>query len=187
LRFPPNIAPVLWKWQNAVTGKRRGILVVPRPIPTVWSLQLCVNCGHYWCKVIVQRKLAPRVLLRSRAYIRVGSGAEATPSSRRLVCPPSAPVRQIEGLHEWEFWFIVAKMKQKSVPGKARHYPTPDKAALFGKRKDPHRAGGGCGRGEHLRAVAAARASRPRCSTPQSLGYVPPGVDRSAFEERGWL
>jgi hypothetical protein len=56
-------------------------------------------------------------------------------------------VRQIEGLHEWEFWFIVAKMKQKSVPGKARHYPTPDKAALFGKRKIRIVREGGAGEG----------------------------------------
>jgi hypothetical protein len=30
--FPPEHARVLWKWQNTVTGERRGILVVPKLI-----------------------------------------------------------------------------------------------------------------------------------------------------------
>jgi hypothetical protein len=31
---------------NVATGKRRGILVVPKRIPSVGSLQSCVNCGR---------------------------------------------------------------------------------------------------------------------------------------------
>jgi hypothetical protein len=148
---------VLWKWQNAVTGKRHGNLVVPTPIPTVWSLQLGVNCGHSWSNGTVQRKLAPRVLRQSRAYIRVGSGAGATPSSRRCVWPPSAPLRQIEGLHERRFLIHRSEDETEIRAGQSagrastigrqtrRHYSAKEKIhiVLEGLR----------GRGEHLRAV----------------------------------
>jgi transposase len=61
-----------------------------------------------------------------------------------------------------DFWFIVAVRSEDETEisggqsdGRTsiESHSAPDTPALFGRRKDPHRAGGVAGRGEHLRAV----------------------------------
>src|ERR1700677_4152391 len=61
-----------------------------------------------------------------------------------------------------DFWFIVAvrsedeaeiRVGQSAGRTSIEGHSAPNTPALFGRRKDPYRAGGVAGRGEHLRAV----------------------------------
>jgi putative transposase len=61
-----------------------------------------------------------------------------------------------------DFWFIVAVRSEDEAEIRAGQsasrtsiegHSAPNTPALFGRRKDPYRAGGVAGRGEHLRAV----------------------------------
>src|SRR5271166_6575618 len=89
--------------------------------------------------------------------------------SRLELFPVSTPETNRGTSRGEDFWFIVAarsedeaeiRAGQSAGRTSAEGHSASDPPALFGGRKDPHRAGGTARRGEHLRALPPRRHRR---------------------------
>ncbi len=86
-------------------------------------------------------------------FVRFGGGSSPAWESLAANCPPSALLRQIEGLHERRMWVIVApRSEDETDVGPARKPAEAvikdirrPRAAVLGRGEDPHRAGRAAG------------------------------------------